>query len=85
KDINAVDEAICKLDPDFGGFTLGRVDSLIEDILKEAMGDTDEQIGYFTCELQWGSAWKPGMITSKEGKDIPMGSLSELYDAIVLP
>lgn len=83
EDINNVDKALKKLDPDFGGFYLSRVSTLITDALKAAMNDEYDYIGYWVYELDYGSKWKKGTITTKEGKDIKLKTAEDLYDYII--
>ncbi len=82
-DIDGVDAALRKLDPDFGGFHVARLTELVFDILKDAMKDNDDWIPYFVYELDWGSKYEPGSITEADGKVIPLGTLSDLYDLLV--
>ena len=41
--------------------------------------DRDEWISYFCFELEFGKKWKAGMITDKDGEDIPLGTIGDLY------
>lgn len=45
--------------------------------------NTEEDIYYFIYELDCGREWKPGMVTDKDGNDIKMGTIRDLYDYIV--
>lgn len=83
KDIENVDKALKKLDPDFGGFYISRCTNLILDILKVAMNDKYEWIDYYIFELDWGSKWHPGTVTENKGKkDIKLKTLEDLYNYI---
>lgn len=75
--------AFKELEPDFNFFSIGRFHSLILRVLTLAMYDTD-WISYYVYELKWGADWKPGTIRDKDGKDIPLGTLDELYGFLLL-
>ena len=83
KDIDGMDDAMKKISPDFGGFHLGRVNTMVVDLLRETMEDTSEWIEYFIYDIEWGKNAKKGTVTDKNGKDIPIKTLSNLYDIII--
>lgn len=45
--------------------------------------NTEDDINYFIYELDFGDSWKPGMITDKDGNDIKMATIEDLYNYIV--
>lgn len=81
-DIGGVHNALRKLDPDFGGFYLSRVETVLLDMLKKLTDDKYDWIGYYVYELEWGKKWKRGTITLKNKKDVPLKTMSDLYDII---
>lgn len=84
EDIKNVHIALQKLDPDFGGFYLSRVNTLIVNLFKEAMNDKYDYINYFIYELEYGKKWKKGMIIEEnKKKDIKLQTSGDLYDYIV--
>jgi hypothetical protein len=83
EDIDNVHVALQKLDPDFGGFYLSRVSTLIVNLLKDAMNDKYDYIDYFIYELEYGKKWKKGMITDKNKKDIKLQTAEDLYNYII--
>ena len=84
-DIRDVDIALKKLDPDFGGFYISRCLTLTLDLLKAAMNDEYDYIGYYIFEIDWGKKWKPGTITENNGKkDIKLKTLEDLYNYITI-
>lgn len=82
-DVHNVDDALRKLDPDFGGFFISRVINVNFHLLKNIFNDKDDWIEYYVYELNWGKSWKKGMITSKEGDDIKLKTLSDLYKILI--
>ena len=58
-------------------------DTVIQ-LLIEIFHCTEEDIYYFIYDLDFGKKWKPGMITSKDGKDIDHSSPEKFYDWIVI-
>lgn len=60
-------------------------DALIN-VLKDAFNDDDDyggMIEYFIYDLEFGSLWKPGYITDKDGTDIKMQTVEDLYNYLV--
>lgn len=82
KDEEALNKAFQKLNPDFNYISFGRMETLIVDAIKEAMGDKDDWIGYFIYELDWGNKAKKDSVQVK-GKNVPCKTLENLYDLIV--
>lgn len=81
-DEEAVSDAMKKLDPDFGYFSLSRYQILVLDILRESMSDEADWIGYWLLELERGTKATKTSVT-KDGKNVPIKTLSNLYDCIV--
>lgn len=50
--------------------------------LQEIFHDTDEWIYYYACDLEYGRAWKPGMIKCEE-TDIPLKTAEDLYNLLL--
>lgn len=40
-------------------------------------------IDYWVYELDFGKKWKAGVLTEEDGTDIPLKTVSDLYDALV--
>ena len=78
--IDGVHKALKKLDPDFGGFYLANVETEMLHLLKIAINDDSDWISYFVYDLEWGKKWKKGMITSRDGKDIPLKTINDVYN-----
>lgn len=53
------------------------------EILKEAVNDQYEYISYWLYDLDKGTEWKVGTITTKDGKDLPLKTIGQLYDLII--
>lgn len=83
KDVENARKAMRALAPDFGGIYLDRHSILIGSLLKEAMEDSDDWIGYWAWECNWGKRKDfTSSITDKDGKKIPFKTLGDLYDLI---
>lgn len=80
-DIDNVHSAFKKLDPDFGGFCISRVDNMMMAILKIAMNDESDWISYYVYELEWGSKWKKGMVKIGR-KDVALKTFEDLYSIL---
>ena len=42
-----------------------------------------DDISYYIYDLEYGTKWEKGMITAKDGTDIPMSNIIELYEYLV--
>lgn len=83
EDVEKVHYSMKTLDPDFGGFFLGRISTLIGKIYEEVMNDKQSDwIGYYVYELDWGTKYKAGMVKSKEGKNIKLKTLEDLWNIL---
>lgn len=58
------------------------IDDVIE-LLEAATNDEDDNIQYFLFELDCGRQWKPGMVVTADGTDIPMKTLDDLWNILV--
>lgn len=80
---DGVNKALSALDPDFNSFSLGRVETMILELLASNFGPHGyEEISYFIYDLDWGKKWKAGMIT-KQDKDIKMKTVKDLYKELI--
>ena len=83
QNLKGVDKALQKLSPDFGGFFIASVNELVLDAIKSNFNnDPSDWIGYYIYDLDWGKDWKKGAVTSKDGKDIKLKTLSDLYNIL---
>lgn len=57
--------------------------SAVTNLLSYIFCDEEDWVGYYCWELDMGKNWKPGMITSKDGKDIPLGTVRDLYELLI--
>ena len=80
-DIDSVHDAMRKLDPDFGGFCISRVECFIMELIKHTFNDESDWVAYYIYDLSWGKKYKKGCVTEKD-KDIPLKTLSDLYNLI---
>jgi len=78
KDIEAVDKALKKLSPDFGGFNMYEPQRSILSLLEEWTNDNCCWIEYFIYGLDWGKKWKVGTIMGN-GEDIKLQTIEDLY------
>lgn len=73
-----------KLSDDFNDGIFGTVwyESLITDILMDTFNDKSDWIGYWIYELNFGKDYKKGCIKSKEGKNIKLKTIDDLYNLL---
>ena len=81
-DIDGVHLALKKLDPDFGGLYMSRVETALIDMLEKLVDDKSQWISYYIYDLEWGKKWKLKSVTDKRGKDIPLKTMENLFDCI---
>lgn len=53
---------------------------LLHNIFNEE--DKDEWISYFCFELNFGRKYKDGLVSDKDGKNIPLATIDDLYDLL---
>lgn len=53
------------------------------DLLSLHFGDTDDWIGYYVFDLDFGKSYEPGWVRSKVGEDIPLFTVEDLYNLLV--
>lgn len=58
KDIDSLNNAFRKLDRDFNYISFSRNETLIIDVIRIAMNDEHDNIGYWLYELNAGKDWK---------------------------
>ena len=64
-----------------GQFVDSAINSLkIEFGIKE--NDTSNEIDYFIYDLDFGNNWKPGKIIDKNGNDIKLQTIEDLYECL---
>lgn len=78
----ALNTAFKKFEPDFNYISFGRYESLVTRTLKLALDDKDDWIGYWLYELDCGTKAKIGTAKDSNGKNIPLKTLDNLWDAI---
>jgi hypothetical protein len=69
-----------KLDPGFNFWTLGKYENIVVEALGASLNDKDDWIAYWLYELNCGKNAKNGTVKDKNGKNIPIKTLSDLYD-----
>ena len=80
-DIEGVNVALKKLDPDFGGFYLSRIQTSLLGMLKKLMDDKEDWIRYFMYEMD-GKFSNKKIITDKNDKKIPLKNYNDLWNLI---
>ena len=76
-----IDRALKLLSPDFSGFGLEKPISLILKTLEYAMDD-EEWISYWIYDMEWGKKARLGTVTEKDGTNIPIKTINDLYDVL---
>lgn len=51
-------------------------------LLEAVCEDKGNWISYFCYELDFGRDWEPGDVEDKDGKDIPLGTIDDLYNLV---
>ena len=82
-DVQGVHDAMKKLSPDFGGFYIDGYSEIILNLLEELINDESGWIGYFIYDLEWGKKYHTGCVKSKEGKNLRLKTVSDLYNIII--
>ena len=82
KDEDNLNKAFRKFCPDFNFICFSRQEELIVDLIKMLMGDEDDWIGYWLYELDCGKEAKKNSVQDKDGKNIPIKTLRDLYNII---
>lgn len=80
--MDAVDKAFKALDSDFCSFYVTSIFDTTFDLLKEAMNDKDDWIGYFVYERDWLRNFKLGDV-EVNGEPVKIYSWGDVYDFIV--
>lgn len=81
-DIHRVHVAMKKLSPDFGGFYIGRYNTLILKLIEKAVGDKDEWTSYFIYELDFGKKATAGGVIDQYKKKWKLDKAEKVYDLI---
>jgi len=81
KNEDNLNEAFQRFEPDWNYLCFGRYETLVVNVLKLVMEDKEDWIGYWIYELNCGKDAKAGSVTIK-GKNIPIKTISNLYDLI---
>jgi hypothetical protein len=82
KDTDDAHEAMVKLDPDFGGLTLSRHESMIMRLIEKLMKDEKNGwIGYWMYELNFGKNATKSSVEIND-KNISIKTLSDLFNII---
>lgn len=82
KKMDAVDKELKALDSDFCSFYVTSIFNTTFDLLKEAIGDKDDWIGYFVYERDWLRDFKLGDV-EVNGEPVKIYSWGDVYDFIV--
>ena len=48
-------------------------------LIKAVMNDDADWIGYFCYEIEFGRKWEPGCVTDKDGNDVALASIDDLW------
>lgn len=64
--------------------SFGAYEELIISILEKVFDDEKNcWINYFIYELDYGTEWHEGCVTTRDGVDVPLRDAGELYDVLV--
>jgi len=86
EDEHKLNDALKVFEPDFNYIGFGRYESLVLECLKEAMNDNnkDSWISYWLYERD-GKFTKEHIIHDKDGKNLPLRNMRDLYNLINNP
>lgn len=82
-DMNAVDEAFHKLNPDFCSFYLTTPADMVVNILEDVFEDKDNWISYFVFELNYLDGYKPGCVLDANDEEIDVSTWEKVYDFLI--
>lgn len=81
QDEDNLNQAFKKFEPDLNYIGFGRYETLVVRALEFAMNDTSSWISYWLYDCDCGK--NPMRVTDKQGKKVPMKTISNLYDCII--
>ena len=80
--VNAVDDALRNLSPDFGGIYLPQPTAIVIDLLSEMFKDEEGWLSYFIYERDWLLDFKLGDIIINNEK-IKIENWEDVYDFLI--
>lgn len=80
--VNAVDDALRNLSPDFGGIYLPQPTAIVVDLLSEMFKDEEGWLSYFIYERDWLLDFKLGDIIINNEK-IKIENWGDVYDFLI--
>ena len=83
KDEENLNKAFEKLEPEFNCVSFSRHESLIIRLLEIAMNDKSNWIEYWIYECDCGKDAEKGGVRDKDGKDIPIKTMDDLYNLLI--
>lgn len=85
KDESNLNKALKKFESDFNYICFSRYENLIVKLLEIAMNDKSNWISYWIYDCNCGKDSKYGKVTDKNGKNVPIKTISDLYNLIKNP
>lgn len=76
---NKLSQALEEMSKNFGGFCFEDVHNLFLKMITSITKDKGEWISYYIFELDWGKKYQDGYVTDKDGSNIPLKTLQDLY------
>lgn len=77
-----ISELYSKYRFDLHDTVFGRNEAELCKALKKEFNDKDDWIGYWMWELDFGAKWKPGTVIAKDGTDIPLRTVDDLWNIL---
>ena len=81
--MNALDDAMNALCPNFGGFYIPEAVDIVMEVLKEMFDDKDEWIEYCAYDLDYLAKYEHGMVTEEDGTPIYLSTWEDVYDFLI--
>lgn len=81
--MDAVDEALHALSPDFCGFYIPEVFDMTIEVLEEVFDDNAGWLAYCVYELDYLEKYKPGMILNQYSNPVDLSTWDKVYDFLI--
>ena len=83
--MDKVDAALKELTPNFGGFYIPEILDIVVDLLKNALGCTenDNMLEFLVYELDFLRKYKQGMLKDGNLEEVDLSTWSKVYDFLV--
>lgn len=81
--MDAVDEAMHTLSPDFCRFYIPEVSAMTIEVLEEVFNDNEGWLAYCVYELDYLEKYKPGMVLDQYIMPVDLSTWEKVYDFLI--